>query len=157
MPRIRGFTLTMIRRPQKNCKNAKNHSTFRSKSCKQPHSAKIAQLCVVVDYNHTDAFKAELEDRLMSRRCELTGKGPIVKNKVSHSNVKTKAWMTPNIQKRRLFSDTLDSYVTLRVATRTIRSIEHVGGFDKFILGQDPTALSKKARSVQTRIRRSRQ
>ncbi|MGC6417675.1 MAG: 50S ribosomal protein L28 [Bradymonadia bacterium] len=110
-----------------------------------------------MEYNVTDAFKAELEDRLMSRRCELTGKGPIVKNKVSHSNVKTKAWMTPNIQKRRLFSDTLDSYVTLRVATRTIRSIEHVGGFDKFILGQDPTSLSKRARSVQTRIRRSRQ
>ena len=61
----------------------------------------------------------------MSRRCELTGKGPIVKNKVSHSNVKTKTWMLPNIKKRRLFSDALGSYVTLRVATGTIRSIEH--------------------------------
>ena len=92
----------------------------------------------------------------MSRRCELTGKGPIVKNNVSHSNVKTKAWMIPNIQKRRLFSDTLGSFVTLRIATRTVRSIEHVGGFDKFILGQPADLLSKRARSLQTRIRKSR-
>ena len=49
----------------------------------------------------------------MSRRCELTGKGPIVKNKVSHSNRKSKVWMTPNIQKRRLYSDTLGCFVTL--------------------------------------------
>lgn len=93
----------------------------------------------------------------MSRRCELTGKGPIVKNKVSHSNVKTKAWMTPNIQKRRLYSDALESYVTLRVATRTIRSIEHVGGFDKFIMAQAADTLSKRARAVQGRIRKVRQ
>ena len=92
----------------------------------------------------------------MSRRCELTGKGPIVKNKVSHSNVKTKAWMTPNIQKRRLFSDTLGQYITLRVATRTVRSIEHVGGFDRFILKQPSASLSKRARAVQTRIRKNR-
>lgn len=64
--------------------------------------------------------------------------------------------MTPNIQKRRLFSDALDSYVTLRVATRTVRSIEHVGGFDKFILSQDSNTLSKRARAVQTRIRKTR-
>ena len=92
----------------------------------------------------------------MSRRCELTGKGPIVKNKVSHSNIKTKTWMTPNIQKRRLYSDTLETYVTLRVATRTIRSIEHVGGFDKFILAQGVEGLSKRARAVQSRIRKAR-
>ena len=93
----------------------------------------------------------------MSRRCELTGKGPIVKNKVSHSNVKTKAWMTPNIKKRRLYSDTLDQYFTLRIATRTMRSIEHVGSFDKFILGQTVDQLSKRARSAQSRIRKLRQ
>ena len=92
----------------------------------------------------------------MSRRCELTGKGPIVKNNVSHSNVKTKAWMRPNIQKRRLYSDTLETFVTLRIATRTIRSIEHVGGFDRFILNQKPDTLSKRARSLQSRIQKVR-
>ena len=93
----------------------------------------------------------------MSRRCELTGKGLIVKNQVSHSNVKTKTWMTPNIQKRRLFSDALQNYVTLRIAARTIRSIEHVGRFDKFILSQPSDTLSKRARTLQTRIRKVRQ
>lgn len=92
----------------------------------------------------------------MSRRCELTGKGPIVKNNISHSNVKTKAWMLPNIQKRRLFSDALGTFVTLRVATRTIRSIEHVGGLDTFILSQSTDSLSKRARGLQSRIRKTR-
>ena len=92
----------------------------------------------------------------MSRRCELTGKGPIVKNKVSHSNRKSKVWMTPNIQKRRLYSDTLGCFITLRVATRTIRAIEHVGGFDRFILRQEPALLSKRALSAQSRIRKAR-
>ena len=92
----------------------------------------------------------------MSRRCELTGKGPIVKNNISHSNVKTKAWMLPNIQKRRLYSDALGTFVTLRVATRTIRSIEHVGGLDRFILSQPTDSLSKRARGLQSRIRKTR-
>ncbi len=93
----------------------------------------------------------------MSRRCELTGKGPIVKNKVSHSNIKTKAWMAPNIKKRRLYSDALGQYLTLRIATRTMRSIEHVGSFDKFILRHDTDQLSQRARSAQNRIRKIRQ
>ena len=92
----------------------------------------------------------------MSRRCELSGKGPIVKNNVSHSNVKTKAWMLPNIHKRRLFSDTLGTYVTLRVATGTIRTIEHVGGLDKYILAQPSDVMSKRARGVQARIQKLR-
>jgi large subunit ribosomal protein L28 len=92
----------------------------------------------------------------MARRCELTGKGPMVKNNVSHSNRKSKAWMAPNIQKRRLFSDLLGCFVTLRVATRTMRSIEHVGGFDRFILQQDPGILSKRALTTQGRIRKAR-
>ena len=91
----------------------------------------------------------------MSRRCELTGKGPIVKNKVSHSNVKTKAWMTPNIQKRRLFSEALNTFVTLRIANSTVRTIDHVGGFDRFIIRQPAEQLSKRAQQVQKRISRT--
>jgi large subunit ribosomal protein L28 len=92
----------------------------------------------------------------MSRRCELTGKGPMVKNNVSHSHIRTKKWVTPNIKKRRLFSDALGSYVTLRVATRTMRSIEHVGGFDKFILTQSDDVLSRRARAIRARINKVR-
>lgn len=88
-------------------------------------------------------------------RCELTGKGPIVKNLVSHSNVKTKKWMKPNIHKRRLWSEAMGTYVTLNIATSAIRSIEHVGGFDKFILRQGDDVLSKRARQFKHRIRRA--
>lgn len=88
-------------------------------------------------------------------KCELTGKGPIVKNNVSHSNVKTKKWAKPNVQKRRLFSESLGQYVSLCVANSTIRSIDHVGGFDRFILKQPVAQLSKRARAVQQTVRKA--
>lgn len=86
-------------------------------------------------------------------RCELTGKSPVVKNLVSHSNIKTKTISQPNIQKKRLFSQTLGQLVTLRIATSTIRDMEHMGGLDKFILNQEETKLSKRAQAVKTKIR----
>ena len=87
-------------------------------------------------------------------RCELTGKGPVVKNLVSHSNIKTKSRAAANIQPKRLYSETLKSFVRLKVATSTIRSLEHMGGFDKFLLNQEDHVLSKRAMTVKTRIRR---
>ncbi|MCE3009518.1 MAG: 50S ribosomal protein L28 [Proteobacteria bacterium] len=87
-------------------------------------------------------------------RCELTGKAPVVKNLVSHSNIKTKTKAQPNIQSKRLFSKALNSFVRLQVATSAIRDMEHMGGFDVFVLNQKPEKLSKRALEVQARIRR---
>ncbi len=87
-------------------------------------------------------------------RCELTGKGPVVKNLVSHSNIKTKSTAQPNVQKKRIFSKVLNQMVRLQVATSAIRDMEHTGGFDKFILNQDEKTLSKRALDVKNRIRR---
>lgn len=87
-------------------------------------------------------------------RCELTGKSPVVKNLVSHSNIKTKSTAQPNVQKKRLFSRILNQMVRLQVATSAIRDMEHTGGFDKFVLNQDDTVLSKRALEVKNRIRR---
>ncbi len=87
-------------------------------------------------------------------RCELTGKSPVVKNRVSHSNIKTKSTALPNVQKKRIFSRTLNAMVRLQVATSAIRDMEHTGGFDKFILNQDDSVLSKRALDVKNRIRR---
>lgn len=95
----------------------------------------------------------DLEDAVA--RCELTGKGPIVKNLVSHSNAKTKAWMRPNVQKRRIFSAALGDFVTLNITTSAMRTIEHVGGFDRFILDQAATTLSTRALAIQGRVRRA--
>lgn len=87
-------------------------------------------------------------------RCELTGKGPVVKNLVSHSNIKTKSTAQPNVQRKRIFSRTLNEMVRLYIAASTLRDMEHSGGFDAYILNQCDTNLSKRAMDVKTRIRR---
>lgn len=87
-------------------------------------------------------------------RCELTGKGPVVKNKVSHSNIKTKSTAHPNIQQKKVYSQALNEFVSFKLAASTIRTMENKSGFDSFILKQDDAVLSKRAHSVKTRIRR---
>ena len=87
-------------------------------------------------------------------RCELSGKGPVVKNLVSHSNIKTKSTAQPNVQKKRLFSRVLNQMVRLQLATSTIREMEHMGGLDVFILNQNDKFLSKRALETKNRILR---
>ena len=87
-------------------------------------------------------------------RCELSGKSVVVKNLVSHSNIKTKSRAMPNVQKKRMFSPTLNQFVCLKIATSTMKSMEHSGGFDKYILNQDEEVLSKRAFAVRQRIKR---
>ena len=86
-------------------------------------------------------------------RCELSGKGPVVKNLVSHSNIKTKFKAQPNVQYKQLFSNTLNRMIRLQIATSTIRSIEHNGGFDTYILNQADQKLSKRALEVKQKIK----
>jgi len=87
-------------------------------------------------------------------RCELSGKTPEVKNLVSHSNIKTKSVALPNIQQKRLFSNLLGQMISLKLAASTIRSIDHVGSLDKYILNQPDSRLSKRALNLKTRMRR---
>lgn len=87
-------------------------------------------------------------------RCELTGKEPEVKNLVSHSNIKTKSVALPNVQQKRLFSNLLNEMVNLKLATSTIRSIDHMGSLDKFVLNQPIEKLSKRAQTLRTRMLR---
>lgn len=87
-------------------------------------------------------------------RCELTGKGPVVKNLVSHSNIKTKSINQPNVQKKRLFSRTLNQMVRLQIATSAIRDMEHMGGFDNFILNLDDSKMSKHALAIKARLKK---
>lgn len=87
-------------------------------------------------------------------RCELTGKGPKVKNLVSHSNIKTKFKVMPNIQQKRVFSRTLNLMINLKMATSTIRAMENNGGFDTFILNQPDSVLSKRALAVKQKLQK---
>jgi large subunit ribosomal protein L28 len=69
----------------------------------------------------------------MARRCTLTRKGVLTGNNVSHANNKTRRRFLPNIQSRRLFSETLGETVRLRIATSTLRTIEKRGGLDGYL------------------------
>ncbi len=87
-------------------------------------------------------------------RCELSGKGPVVENLVSHSNIKTKSKAYPNVNYKKVFCKALNQQITFKIAAKTIKDMEHMGGFDTYILNQCNTKLSVKAKSVKTRILR---
>jgi large subunit ribosomal protein L28 len=88
----------------------------------------------------------------MTRRCEITGKGPLVGNKVSHANNKTKRRFLPNLQEASFFSDGLKKNISVTSSTSGIRTIEHKGGIDSFLLGTPVskllTANLRKARKL---------
>ena len=88
----------------------------------------------------------------MSRICELTGKGRQVGNNVSHANNKTKRTFLPNLQNVTLISDSLAKGVRLRVSTHGLRSVEHVGGLDNWLLKTADTKLSLRARRLKREI-----
>ena len=85
-------------------------------------------------------------------RCALTGKGPVAKNSVSRSNIKTKGRAFPNIQQKRLFSRQLGQFVSLRVCVSAIRDIDKIGELDTFLLRQKESLLSLKALRLKRRI-----
>lgn len=88
----------------------------------------------------------------MSRICELTGKGRQVGHNVSHANNKTKRTFLPNLQNVTLISDALGQSVKLRVSTQGLRSVEHVGGLDNWLLKTSDEKLSLRARRLKRDI-----
>ena len=92
----------------------------------------------------------------MTRRCELTGKGVLSGNNVSHANNRTRRRFLPNLQVTSLLSDTLGSSVRMRLSTRAIRTVEHNGGIDAFLLGTPNTKLTVEALALKRRIERAR-
>ena len=92
----------------------------------------------------------------MSRRCEITGTGVLSGNNVSHANNKTRRRFLPNMQVTSMLSDTLGSAVRMRLCTRGIRTVEHNGGIDAFLLGTPNTKLTPEGRALKRRIERAR-
>lgn len=88
----------------------------------------------------------------MSRICELTGKGVQSGNNVSHANNKTKRRFLPNLVKVTLISDALGQRFRLRVSAAALRSVEHRGGLDAFLLKADETDLGSRARLLRRQI-----
>jgi large subunit ribosomal protein L28 len=92
----------------------------------------------------------------MSRRCQLTGKGVLSGNNVSHANNRSRRRFLPNLQDSSVLSDILGAAVHLRLSTRAIRSIEHNGGIDAYLLGTPDARLTADARALKRRLLRAR-
>ena len=88
----------------------------------------------------------------MSRICELTGKGRMVGNNVSHANNRTKKTFLPNLQNVTLMSEALERSFKFRVSTTGLRSVEHVGGLDNWLTKTADDKLSANARKVKREI-----
>ena len=90
----------------------------------------------------------------MSRICELTGKGRQVGHNVSHANNKTKRVFLPNLQNVTLMSEALDRSFKFRVSTPGLRSVEHVGGLDNWLLKTSDDDLSIGAVKVKRELKK---
>jgi large subunit ribosomal protein L28 len=90
----------------------------------------------------------------MSRRCGLTGKGVMAGNNVSHANNKTRRRFLPNLQRTSIYSDALKSTVRLRLTTNALRSIEHNGGLDSYLLTTRDDVLSPAVVKIKRRIKK---
>ena len=89
----------------------------------------------------------------MSRRCELTGKSAMVGHKVSHSNIKTKRRFLPNLVNVTMISDALGRRVRLRISANALKSVDHRGGLDAFLLKARDEALSPRALKIKRQVK----
>ena len=90
----------------------------------------------------------------MSRRCDLTGKGVLVGHKVSHSNIKTKRRFLPNLLNVTMISDTLGRSFRLRVSANALKTVDHRGGLDAYLLNAKNDVLAPKARDLKKAIQK---
>lgn len=88
----------------------------------------------------------------MSRRCDFTGKGVMTGNNVSHANNKTRRRFLPNMQDAALYSEVLGKPVRVRLSTRALRTIEHNGGIDAYLLSTPNAKLAGEALRLKRAI-----
>ncbi len=93
----------------------------------------------------------------MTRLCEITGKTVQSGNNVSHAHNKTRRRFLPNLHNTSFYSETLKRKIRLRVTSAGIRTVEHRGGIDAFVLGQAPTKLSSKLRKLRKELEAKKQ
>jgi large subunit ribosomal protein L28 len=91
----------------------------------------------------------------MARRCGITGKGVLTGNNVSHANNKTRRRYLPNLQNNSFWSETLGTAIQLRLTVNGVRTIEHNGGLDAFLLGTPDRKLPAEALELKRRISRA--
>jgi len=93
----------------------------------------------------------------MAWRCELTGKARQIGHRVSHSNRKTKRRFLPNLLNVTMISDALGRSVRLRVSANALKSVDHRGGLDAFLLAAKDAELSPRVLDLKRRVVKKRQ
>jgi large subunit ribosomal protein L28 len=88
----------------------------------------------------------------MSRVCELTGKGPMSGNTISHANNKSRRRFLPNLNEVTLISDVLGQSFKLRVTAAALRSVDHRGGLDAYLAKAKDEELSDAALKIKKEI-----
>jgi len=88
----------------------------------------------------------------MSRRCDLTGKGVLVGHTVSHSNIKTKRRFLPNLLNVTMMSDAMGKSFRLKVSANALKTVDHRGGLDAFLLRAKEATLAPKMRELKRKI-----
>lgn len=91
----------------------------------------------------------------MARRCMITGKGVMTGNNVSHANNRTRRRFLPNVQDNSLYSETLGRWVSVKVTTAGLRSVEHQGGLDAFLKSTAPTKLDPALRRLKKQVEKA--
>ena len=91
----------------------------------------------------------------MSRVCELTGKGPMTGNNVSHANNKTRRRFLPNLNEVTLLSEKLGRGYSLRISAAALRSVDHRGGLDAFLSKAKDTDLSDRALKIKRELQKA--
>jgi large subunit ribosomal protein L28 len=89
----------------------------------------------------------------MSRRCDLTGTGPMVGHNVSHSNIKTKRRFLPALSPATLTSEALGQSFRLRITNAALRTVDFRGGLDAFLLKASDDQLSLRARKIKRQVK----
>jgi large subunit ribosomal protein L28 len=89
----------------------------------------------------------------MSRRCELTGVGPMIGHNVSHSNIKTKRRFLPALSPATLQSDALGQSYKLRITNAALRTLDFKGGLDAFLVGARDEDLSPRALKIKKQVK----
>ena len=89
----------------------------------------------------------------MSRRCEITGVGPMVGHNVSHSNIKTKRRFMPNLNAVTVQSDALGQSFSLRITNAALRTLDFKGGLDAFLLKSSDEDLSPRALKIKRQVK----
>ena len=88
----------------------------------------------------------------MSRVCELSGKGPMSGNTVSHANNKNRRRFLPNLNQVTLISDVLGKSFSLKISAAALRTVDHRGGLDAFLAKAKDAELSVDALRIKRDI-----